>query len=185
MNNGKFPPVLDACCGGKRMWFDKCDSRAVFLDARVETLQLDKRRGRGPVVVDPNIVGDFTDLPFPDKTFRLVVFDPPHRTTLTSESDGKTWLAQTYGRLLGDWKSTLQRGLSECFRVLQIGGVLVFKWCEYDVPISEVLSLTSEKPLFGHRSGKQSKTHWITFIKDTNISPKPNTIGVHSSTLAR
>jgi len=27
------------------------------------------------------------------------------------------------------------------------------------------LSLTPEKPLYGHRSGKQSKTHWIAFLK--------------------
>ena len=27
------------------------------------------------------------------------------------------------------------------------------------------ITLTPEKPLFGHRSGKQQKTHWVTFIK--------------------
>jgi hypothetical protein len=31
---------------------------------------------------------------------------------------------------------------------------------------SEILKLTDEKPLFGHKSGKQSKTHWITFMKE-------------------
>ena len=30
---------------------------------------------------------------------------------------------------------------------------------------SEILKLTEEKPLFGHRSGKQSATHWIAFMK--------------------
>ena len=31
---------------------------------------------------------------------------------------------------------------------------------------SEILKLTSQKPLFGHKSGKRSKTHWITFMKE-------------------
>ena len=32
-------------------------------------------------------------------------------------------------------------------------------------PILKDLALTPEKPLYGHRSGKQSKTHWIAFLK--------------------
>ena len=31
--------------------------------------------------------------------------------------------------------------------------------------VSELLALTDEKPLFGHKSGKREKTHWITFMK--------------------
>ena len=62
----------------------------------------------------------------------------------------------------------LHRGFAECFRVLRPEGTLIFKWCEYDVPVSEVLALTPEKPLYGHRSGKQSKTHWIAFLKPNN-----------------
>jgi hypothetical protein len=44
-------------------------------------------------------------------------------------------------------------------------GTLIFKWNETDVPVAEVLALTGEKPLYGHRSGKMSKTHWIAFLK--------------------
>lgn len=29
-----FPPVLDACCGSRAFWFDKADSRAMFVDKR-------------------------------------------------------------------------------------------------------------------------------------------------------
>jgi len=59
----------------------------------------------------------------------------------------------------------LRDGFAECFRVLKPNGTLVFKWSEYEIPVREVLSLTSHKPLFGHRSGRQSMTHWIVFIK--------------------
>jgi hypothetical protein len=59
----------------------------------------------------------------------------------------------------------LCKGFAEFFRVLRPEVTLIFKWCEYDVPVAEVLSLTPEKPLYGHRSGKQSKTHWIAFLK--------------------
>ena len=30
------------------------------------------------VNVNPDVVGDFRDMPFDDETFNLVVFDPPH-----------------------------------------------------------------------------------------------------------
>jgi len=32
----RLPPVLDACCGPKGMWFDKHDPRAIFLDRVLE-----------------------------------------------------------------------------------------------------------------------------------------------------
>ena len=45
------------------------------------------------------------------------------------------------------------------------GGFLIFKWNETDIKVSEVLKLTTEKPVFGHISGKRSNTHWICFMK--------------------
>lgn len=71
-----------------------------------------------------------------------------------------------YGELDKDtWREDLRAGFAECFRVLKPEGVLIFKWSEFDIPLKEILALTPEKPLFGHRSGKQQKTHWVTFIK--------------------
>jgi len=32
-------------------------------------------------------------------------------------------------------------------------------------PVSEILALTPVPPLFGHKSGKWSRTHWIVFYK--------------------
>lgn len=152
--------VLDACCGGRMFWFDKHDDRAVYMD---------KRRFAGTccdgrsVSVDPDVLASFEDMPFPDASFRLVVLDPPHL-----RCGPNSWTAQKYGRLEGDWRGSLRKGFSECFRVLEPGGILIFKWNEYQVPISEVLALTDEKPLFGHRSGKKRNTHWICYMKEAD-----------------
>ena len=31
--------------------------------------------------------------------------------------------------------------------------------------VSEILALTDQQPLFGHKSGKRVNTHWMTFMK--------------------
>lgn len=89
--------VLDPCCGGRMMWFNKTDPRAIFGDQRSET---------------------------------IVVTDRSHR------EDGTR--------------------------------VLVFKWNETQVKLSEVLALTPEKPLFGQNTGRGLKTHWLVFMKPAN-----------------
>lgn len=160
-----YPAVLDVCCGSRMFWFDQKDSRAIFVDKRRETHAIDigtpGTKGRKPIVVDPDFVADFTRLPFPDETFRLIVFDPPH----IQRQEAKGILTKKYGNLSGDWKQMLTDGFAECFRVLMPGGTLIFKWAESEVVVSEILKLTPEKPLFGHKSGKAATTHWITFMK--------------------
>lgn len=68
--------VLDACCGSRMFWFDKEDPRALFMDNRTVDNELlcDNRR----LTVKPDVVADFTAIPFEDESFSLVVFDPPH-----------------------------------------------------------------------------------------------------------
>lgn len=157
--------VLDACCGSKTFWFDKDDPRAPFIDKRQETLPIDigtpGTSGRSPIVVDPDLLADFANLPFPDGSFSLVVLDPPHIERI----EAKGLLTRKYGILSGDWRDMLRRGFSECFRVLKPNGTLIFKWAESDHPVSTILELTDEKPLFGHKSGKAAKTHWLVFMK--------------------
>jgi SAM-dependent methyltransferase len=159
-----FKPVLDACCGSRMFWFDRADDRAVFIDNRSERHTLpdvSSRGGSRELVISPDKVADFTSLPFPDDAFALVVFDPPH-----FERNGATgWVGLKYGTLKGDWAEMLRRGFAECFRVLKPHGTLIFKWCADEIPLSRILALTPEKPLFGHRSGKQQKTHWVAFLK--------------------
>ena len=157
--------VLDACCGSRMFWYDKNDNRAVFVDIRAEEHTLNDRTAKGghrSLVINPDIQADFTSLPFISNHFDIVVFDPPHIQTAGHNS----WLAKKYGRLQDGWKPMLESGFSECFRVLSHGGTLIFKWNEFEFKVSDILKLTVATPLFGHRSGKHSKTHWITFRKD-------------------
>lgn len=163
-----LPPVLDVCCGGRMMWFDKHDSRALFLDNRqgewATDLGTPKTAGRSPIVVSPDIVADFTNIPYPDQSFSLVVFDPPHHTSKHFGS-GPSIMQAHYGMLIPGWEEMLRDGFAECFRVLRCSGVLIFKWGSREIPLSRVLSLTSHRPLFGHQTTKQGTTHWVAFIK--------------------
>ena len=168
-----LPPVLDACCGSRGFWFDKQDERALFVDVRRESVKVEDRKrkdgskwGGWTIHVQPDVQADFSNLPFPADSFSLVVFDPPHRTTLSGAV-----MATQYGVLTGDWRDMLAKGFAECFRVLKPNGTLIFKWNDKDVPVKEILPLTPNRPLFGHKSGKQNQTHWIAFLKHNTDSP--------------
>jgi len=161
-----FPPVLDACCGTRMFWFNKHDERALFADKRQGTRIIDVGTpgtiGRTPKVVAPDVLQDFTAMNIPDNTFWHVVFDPPH----FHKGAGATGrIAFDFGLLPDNWRDMLRDGFAECFRVLKPHGTLIFKWCEAEIPLREVLALTPEKPLYGHRSGKKAQTHWIAFMK--------------------
>lgn len=151
--------VLDACCGSKMLWFDKENPLTLFSDVReLETTLCDGR----PLVIKPDALNDFRDLPFDDGAFKLVVFDPPHLERAGDES----WLALKYGKLTKQWRDDLSAGFAECFRVLEDNGVLVFKWNETQIKTSQVLQCSPFKPMFGHISGKRADTHWILFFKN-------------------
>lgn len=157
-------PVLDACCGSRMFWFDRTDERAVFGDIRHERHELVDRSSTGgsrSLIIEPDQVLDFRDLPFSNDLFHLVVFDPPHLI----QNGSKGWLAKKYGKLGTDWRDDLRAGFSECFRVLRPFGTMIFKWNEHEVKVSEILQLTDKKPLFGNRCGKNAKSHWIVFMK--------------------
>lgn len=153
--------ILDVCCGGRMWWHDKKDARAVYMDNReLECTLCDGRVFR----VAPDIVADFRNIPFPDETFNMVLFDPPH---LTHHGE-KSWMFKKYGKLSKNWREDLAQGFNECFRVLKTGGTLIFKWSEVDVKLSEILRLTPQKPVIMH---KKQKTHFVVFLKGVNDVP--------------
>lgn len=175
----RYPPILDACCGGKMFYFDKDNPDVLFQDIRDCDMTLCDGR---TFSIHPDVVADFRDMPYPDNTFSMVVFDPPHLL----RNVGKSKMTDIYGSLnpknkvtgyqmtkygaLGnaDWREVLRDGFKECFRVLKSDGFLIFKWADIDIPVSKVLALINEKPLFGNRCGKAAKTHWIIFKKNEN-----------------
>jgi len=153
--------ILDVCCGPKGMWFDKHDERALYLDKRNEQHINSYLSGNKKMEIKPDKIGDFTNIQEEDNSFYLVVFDPPH---IKRNKLGE--ITKRYGMLEENWKETISKGFAECFRVLKPNGILIFKWCEVQFSVKEILKLTDKKPLFGHKSGKKMQTHWITFIKD-------------------
>lgn len=151
--------VLDPRCGSKMFYFDKSDQRVTFGDIREESHILCDGR---TLEIKPDILMDFRDMDFADDQFDVVIFDPPH----LKNAGASGWIGKKYGILSDNWKNDLSDGFKECFRVLKPDGVLVFKWNEIQIKVSEILALTEQKPLIGHKSGKRSDTHWILFIKE-------------------
>lgn len=147
--------ILDACCGARMFWFDKNNPDVVFMDKRkVRTMLCDGRQ----FAVNPDVIGDFTDIPYADNWFNMVVFDPPHLIHA-----GKTsWLALKYGTIEGDWKDMIRKGFKECLRVLKKDGVLIMKWSSDQISTKDVLQVLPMQPLFGHRRGKSI---FLVFMK--------------------
>lgn len=153
--------ILDVCCGPRMMWFNKNHPLATYMDRRREEfIACDGRH----IKVDPDQIGDFRDLPFADNSFKLVVMDPPHFKDLGENS----YTAQKYGKLFPSWETDLKQGFDECMRVLEDFGILIFKWNEFQIPVSRIIEIFETEPLFGHKSGKTSQTHWLCFMKLTN-----------------
>ena len=166
MEIGEYPEkkILDVTCGCRTIWFNKDHPNAIYCDKREEHMECAFGKARTSVHqlhVSPDIVCDFTCLPFEDNSFSLVVFDPPHLTGAKETA----WLVKKYGKLDSNWPSMLHDGFMECMRVLKPDGVLIFKWSEYDIPAENVWKAIGQKPLFGHHSGKKSKTFWACFMK--------------------
>ena len=167
----KGKKILDVTCGSRTIWFQKNEPRTIYCDKRREewegdfgnALRNDGRKKHRHLVIDPDVQCDFTDLPFADDHFALVVFDPPHITNLTEAS----WMRKSYGSLDGNWQEMIREGFQECMRVLKPDGVLVFKWSDISVSTREILNIIGEEPLFGHRSGKKMNTHWMCFMKES------------------
>lgn len=150
--------ILDACCGSKMFWFDKENPDVTFMDIRSYYEELPT----GHVInVAPDVQADFTEMPFADSEFDLVVFDPPHLIRAGDTS----WLSKKYGKLQDDWESVIHDGFEECMRVLKPNGTLIFKWNTDQISFKEVMACIDYKPLFGD---KRAKTRWTVFIKSVH-----------------
>lgn len=156
-------------------WFDKAHPAALYQDIRKEP------RGHIEIrpyhEINPDEVVDFRSMPHPDRSFKLVLFDPPH-TAYRMGAKRKSIFAKKYGTLDREtWRDDLAAGFKECWRVLDFEGVLIFKWSSCEIPLSEVLKCFDKEPLFGHTSGKSGKTHWMCFVKLDNLPPPTKSEG--------
>lgn len=161
--------VLDATCGARGIWFDKHDQRAVFVDRRQEHHESHfgvTSAGTRTLDIAPDILADFTNLPFADESFWHVVWDPPHMVDLKASA----WYAKAYGSLdSSNWREVIRAGFCECWRVLKPCGTLVFKWAEVNIPSPEILALLPVKPMYGQHCGKKAGTHWMIFFKEPDL----------------
>ena len=163
------PKILDVTCGNRTIWFQKNEPHTIYCDIRREewegyfgtALNKQGKKNHCRLVIDPDVLCSFTDLPFKNESFNLVVFDPPHICNLAKSS----WIRKEYGSLDGDWKPMIRNGFKECMRVLKVGGVMVFKWSDVSISTREILNVIGCEPLFGHRSGKKMNTHCMCFMK--------------------
>lgn len=160
----KGKTILDATCGSRTIWFDKHHPSAIYMDKRA--FSIERRFGIHNSLhhlnVSPDVVADFTDIPYVDDSFSLVVFDPPH----ILNAKNTAWISLKYGSLDENWRDMIRDGFRECMRVLKPGGVLIFKWSEVNIPAIEVWKAIGDRPLFGHHSGKKSNTYWGAFMKE-------------------
>jgi SAM-dependent methyltransferase len=150
--------ILDVCCGGKMFYADKNDPRVLFCDIR--TLPKTKMSNGGYFEVAPDRIEDFTKLSFDCESFNLIIFDPPHLLC-----GKKSFMYAKYGTLehFGKWKEDLTKGFAECFRVLRPAGTLIFKWCDSNKPLKEILELAPKPPVITHKVKSNSGKAWTYF----------------------
>ncbi len=164
-----LPPALDPCCGSMMMYFQKNSRLVITCDNRqINTTLCDGRN----LTINPDVLCDFRELPFLDKSFLHVIFDPPH---LISGGD-KSWIIKKYGRLPAKhWRQYLSDAINEIWRVLAHGGTLVFKWSEEQIPLSDVLPLFPDQPVYANLA-RNNRQIFIVFRKHPLVSETDNTL---------
>jgi len=156
--------ILDACCGGRMFWFNKTHPNTIYIDNRVRKQGHQKTRPNHHI--EPDIVMDNRKMDFMDKSFKLVVFDPPHLFAKDNCEEKGFIMGKCFGWLNKDtWKEDIKRSFNECWRVLEDYGVLIFKWNESSIKKKEILEVLEREPLFGHPNKSGVSTHWFCFMK--------------------
>lgn len=113
------PRILDACHNKGVMW------KGLKYD--LTTMDIDPQHGT-------DYVADFRSMPFPDDSFDVVAFDPPHLPNAYATNDRTTGHADSYGvRVQDDARSgdnvspLFVDFLIEARRVLAPGGIVIAK----------------------------------------------------------
>lgn len=150
--------ILDACCGSRMFHFNKHNPNVLYMDNRqFEDTLCDGRK----LIVNPDIVADFKEMPFEDNLFHLVIFDPPHLLDVGE----KSWMYKKYGKLTKGWPEEIKKGFDECMRVLKPNGTLIFKWATRDITFKQILECIKTEPIIYH---KNNNTYFLVFCKHNN-----------------
>ena len=70
--------ILDATCGTRSIWYQKNHPYVTFMDKRNGIQHSTHKDNPRKIKVNPDIVCEWKDAPFPDNHFDMIVFDPPH-----------------------------------------------------------------------------------------------------------
>lgn len=146
--------ILDATCARREMWFNKHQPNTTFIDIRPE--------------VEPDIVMDCCKTTFADKTFDLILFDPPH-IGLTVNNKGK--FAKKYGTFTSQQiRDTVAAAFKEFNRILKDEGFVTFKWNDHSQKLDKILALIEGfEVLYGQRTAFRTKyassTYWVILKK--------------------
>jgi hypothetical protein len=166
--------ILDACCGARMFWFNKNHPNAIYIDNRIREKGFVSNRLHREI--KPDYKMDFTDLKFKDKSFKLIIMDPPH---LLATDENKGHMIESYGHLKSDtWEENIKNGLSECWRCLDDFGILIFKWNDHDISLKRLSPLFPCEPLIGQKTSFKTKhkssTLCFCFMKIPNLTLNKN-----------
>ena len=160
--------ILDATCGFRALWYQKNHPFVTYMDKRKgKFVSYISPKDKRYYDINPDVVATWDNMPFEDETFDMVLFDPPH---IIKKPGKPSRLEIEYTILNKDtWRKDLEIAFRELFRVLKSEGFLVFKWCESNAKIMDVIKLSPYQPLFSNKSltnnpnGKD--TYMVIFLK--------------------
>ena len=160
--------IIDVCCGGRMFWYNKNHPLALYQDIRRDILPLKEQYGMN-FTIEPDVIGDYTNMIYGDKSFKLVIFDPPHMFM-----NENAWMTKKYGSLKNiDWRKNIGLGFKECWRILDDYGTLIFKWNDNCLDIKEIKTLFPDEPIIFNKIGTKGKrTYWFVFFKNIEVSNK-------------
>lgn len=114
--------VLDATANTRRMW------KGVAHAGPITFMDIDPS-------VNPDVVGDFTKMPFEDSVFDAIVFDPPHLPAAAASPRSLPQMAQDYGLQISvhadNVSGCFAPFLAEAARVLRPDGMIFAKIKDY------------------------------------------------------
>lgn len=117
------PKILDMTCGSRSIWFNKWEPHTTYIDRRKceYTQTFGATQKTRHIVIDPDLIADFRQLPFEAETFDLVVFDPPH---IVHDRGDNCWMTHKYGYYATKEEAleSVSQGVDEAMRVLKVGG---------------------------------------------------------------
>lgn len=167
--------ILDATAGYRGIWYQKNHPFVTFMDKRKETVDTrsdNNLKNSRRYKINPDVVSEWKDAPFPDNYFDMIVFDPPHLAWVNNKKESSLDKAYGYFKSKDECKRQITEGVNKLFKILKPEGIFILKWCENSIPIDEIIKLMPYQPLFGSNTKSKGHTanYWIVFLKyDVNM----------------